>query len=685
MREFAERDIWVTHGNKKRPFRVKSQPFLGELFDCYDDPHWWNVYVTGPSQSSKTTGAFLIPIAHTAFELRENLVAGIPLDEMVDDKFNDLFRMMRISPNLRRFLPKTHLEEGKGGKIKEKFTFTNGVEIKPITMGGSDQAAAGYPARHAIVTEAAGFSKTKTTSSESNRLRQIIARLKSHDRHRRRLRVEGTLTIEQELPWNARGPEVPVGGDIKELRSSLTQLLTPCPHCPELISPEREHLFGWQDAETEDQAMNEAYYACPSCGCKITDDERRRQMQYVRAVHWGQSINEHGELIGEKPPVHTLFFHWKPYHNLLLDLADAACEEWRLSQIEEGTQERENAEKEITQFTFSRPFKSTLVEEKLLDAKVLRKRTDNWGRGILPPDTTHVTMGIDLGDWTGHWLALAWRKCGVRSVVAYGCFDIKRHDEEEAKERLDSALDRFEDETITPGFIKEGQLGRVPLDYIWIDGNYLTDEVAAWVRRKRRQKKYNYRFARGAGASARNRFGKPMAPYRAPTSIPKAATGKPTTTKQLNRQGNNWYSELNPARGIQENTFNSDYWKVHAAEGLGKVKSKKDRPLSIVLYRPDSPKEHARISNHFANEQLVTTFEEEKGHTKKWVRKGDQHWLDCLAMALAAGDEAGFRLADVVPQEETVDSEESSVVVAIETAEPTPAYDPPTYDWGSLR
>lgn len=679
MRRFAEENIWVTHSNKKRPFRVKSQPFLGELFDCYDNSHWWNVYVSGPSQSSKTTGAFLIPMAHTVFERRENLVTGIPLDEMVDDKLNDLFRMMRISPKLRRFLPKTHMEEGKGGKIKEKFTFTNGVEVKPITMGGTDQAAAGYPARFAIVTEAAGFSKTKTTSSESNRLRQIYARLKSHKRHLRRLWAEGTLTVEQELPWNVRGPEPKDESELNELRSSLTRLLSPCPHCPDWISPEREHLFGWQDALTEDEAMNEAYYACPSCGSKITDDDRRKQMQHVRAVHYGQSINEHGEVVGELPPTHNLFFHWKPYHNLLLDLSDAACEEWKLAQIEEGTQEREEAEKEITQFTFSRPFKSTLVKNELLDAKIIRKRQDIYPRGILPEDTTHLTVGVDIGEWTCWYLVLASRKCGVRNIVSYGCFDVKRQKREKAKELIESALDRFDDETLTPGFIKEGQVARIPVNVGWYDGNHMTPQIANWIRKQWRiGKKYN-KFTRGAGKSARTAFGGRVAVYRPPPSAPRRTAGKVITTKQLHHIGKEWYSEISPARGIIEQTFNADYWKVHAAEGLRNNKNPTD-PMAIVLYRPESPNEHARISNHFANEQLVKEFKDGEGEVEKWVRTGDQHLLDCLAMALGAADQAGWSPTKIdAPEVDDVEPE-------LENPEAESKESPETlFDWGGLR
>ena len=647
MRRFAEEEIWVRHGEKNVPFRCRTQPFSALLLDCLDSDHWWTAYITGPSQSSKTTCAHLIPEAHTLFERNENCVAGIPLDEMVDDKIRgDLFGIMRRSPRLRHLIPDTHRVEGKGGRIKEKVTFANGAELKPITAGSGDQAAAAYAARVAVVTEAAGFSGQKSSSVETNKLGQIAARLRSHARSRRRLWVEGTLTVEDQLPWSARGEEG------ERATTSLTRLLAPCPHCGEGVSPDREHLVGWRGAENEDQAFERARYLCPACGEPIDDDQRRAMMRHVVAVHHGQRFDKELGVVGELPPCHTLFFHWTAFHNLLLPQGDIAVEEWEASLLEEGTQQRDEAERKLCQFTFSRPFKSELVEHEPLVARAIRKRQTAWPRNLCPPDTQKLAVGIDVGDWTCFWLALAGRACGARPIVAYGAFDVKRAKNDDPEERLKHALASFREEVDLPGFIVEGTTQAKMADRVWIDGRHLTDAVAHGVRLDGPLRENRWRLAMGAGAGQRTQF------YRHP---PKA---------RGRRVGRQWYGEVNFVRRTLEVTFNADYWKLDVHEAL-----RPDRPTgapgAIDLPLASSPNEHDKITNHFANEQLRRDWVAEKGLVEKWVRTGHQHWLDALAMAAAALDESGYS-----PDAESVRK------AAEETAPDEP--EPPKRDWDAL-
>ena len=399
-----------------------------------DSMRWKTIIISGPSQSGKTLSAFVIPILRDTMELQYNTIAAFPEADMASDKWDsDFMPTLTDSPELRYLIP----EKGpgsKGGRIKDRVTLGNGVDIKIMSRGGKDTAKAGFTSPRVYVTEAAGWSHSGESSVEANPLRQLRARMKAFKRtdSRRCMVVEGTLTVEEELPWSARGED-----DNATLISTRSQLLSPCPHCGDWISPQRKHLVGWRDALTEDQAANEARWLCPTCERAIDDDERKKSVADLRLVHHGQSVNEHAEVIGDRPETSALWFHWQGWHNLLRDIGDFGAAEWEGDQTEEGTEEQDNAQRELAQFDFSHCYKSTLADNAPLKATAIRERTDEWGRNLLPPDTDKLTIGVDIGKWTCWWVAVAWRKCGRLHIPAYGAFSACEHpnDNEDVKIR----------------------------------------------------------------------------------------------------------------------------------------------------------------------------------------------------------------------------------------------------------
>lgn len=663
LREFAESEVWIQHGASVSPYRCATQPVSGLFFDLLDTGQYNEVYGTGPSQSAKTTTLYLIPALHTACERRENAVHGVPLDEMVDDKFNDLYGMMRRSPNLRGLLPRTH-REGRGGKIKDKQTLENGIELKPMTRAAGDVAKAGYPARWVFVTEAADWSHAQSSSPEADPLRQLKARQKSFPRVDRRLIVEGTVTIPEELPWRAQGPEdAPL--------TTGTQLLCPCPHGPHWISPEREHLVGWKEAANEEEAAERTRYVCPVCGKEIDDHQRRESVRQVRAVHRGQTVNEHGEVVGEPPRTRTLWYRWTAWHNLLLPQGDIGAAEYKAAQLDDGTLDKENAERELCQFDHAVPFKSTLAENDPLNSRKLRKRLGVWPRNVVPPDTTKLTLAVDVGDYTCWWLLLASRACNVRHVVGHGAFAVKHNKKDDANARLKAALNQFDEEYVQPGFVVEGADKRRVLDGFWVDGQYRTEIVAGFMRGNEGHKKDSpYRLTHGAGASSRKGF-----------RAARQYTHPRRRTRTMLDYGEQWYEEINYARKIRETTFNADHWKLRAHDMLRRPIGS---PGSIVFYQAADPKELIQLTNHLANEQLVAKFEEGKGKVDKWNRTGDQHLLDALAMALAAADWCGYEpdeeavsaLAEAYAEAKGSDGEQLAVTAPTEPA--------PALDWSVL-
>jgi hypothetical protein len=628
--EFAEKYVKHATGPYKGfYFRGHRQPFVRLLFHELDAGGWTAIYVTGTSQSGKTLGAFVIPTLRQAVGLQEDALIGVPEADMAADKWDkDFLPTLNASEQLSWLVP-TKGPGSKGGKIKDRITLGNGIDIKIMTRGGQDTNKAGYTARVIFVTEAKGWSGRSEKSSEANDLRKLIARQRSHKRKSRRLVVEGTVGVETELPWTARGGD----GDNDPLISTKSRIECPCPHCEAFICPGRDCLVGWQEARTEWEVEDLACFVCPVCGMKITDAQRRAAMADCVLVHHGQRVQK-GVVIGDPPPTSTLWFPWGAWHNCLLDAADTAIDEWKASQIEEGTQEREDAERELTQFAHAIPFKSTLAKADPLDARVIRGRYQQWQRGLLPHDTKFVTIGVDMGRWTGWWFAIAFRATGELHCPAYGAFDVCRNGQsDDEASRIVSSLAEFDQRVVQAGFPQEGVDGlRLP-DAVMIDMNYLPDNVAEFVRAQGKGWNNRYKCGRGAGSSLGKR--KRNAGYHHPHQL----------TIQRPKAGTQWFVEMNYERRIPEITFNADFWLTHLHDRLRIAPGNKG---ALTLYVPNLRNEHAKVSNHLAAEELKKAFDPEKGGiVEKWICKGDNHWGDAAKMALVMGDWLGFRLAEI--------------------------------------
>jgi hypothetical protein len=614
------------------------------LWDELDKNIWQEVAVTGPAQASKSFGALVVPTIRDVIALEVSPIVGVPEADMFADKWQKDFKpVVEASPALRQMLP----EKGSGaraGRVRDMVTFTNSQSIKVMSRGGKATNKAGFTSQRLRITEAAGFSEASQSEKdhEADSYRQLVARLGAFDfmDPRRLVLIEGTGTIAEHLPWRLRGED----GDLETLVSSKSRLVSPCPHCEAWISPEREHLVGWSDAKTAIEAYDRARFACPSCGDPIDDDQRRRSMADVKLVHFGQEITANGEIVGARPSVPRLWFRWSAWHNCLVNAGSTAVAEWEAAQEEEGTVERENAERDLCQKKWAIPFKSSLADNEPLNAKVVRKRTDEWRKNLLPADTIKLEIGVDVGDWTAWWVAVAFRENGQLHVPAYGAFDVKRQENDELATRIIRSLTEFNESTVLAGFPVEGSDGlRLP-DGVGVDIGHMPDEVTAAVRSFGRGWGNRWKPMRGRGGS-RRQVGKNNGGYNHPMQVSQA---RPLV-------GNQWFAELNLHRRLFEVTFNADYWLLHMQDRLRATPGSKG---ALTLYKKDMPNEHDRVSNHWTAEQLKRSWDPTKGGlVEKWVKNGQNHLGDALKMALVMGDIHGYRLreiAEVEPEQVSV-------------------------------
>lgn len=649
-RAFAERYIVMPPSGPRgrQRFKVEWQPFVGLLWDEFDSGHWQTAAITGVVQSSKSFSGLVVPTLRDAIELRLDPIVGVPEADMFADKWDKDFKpVLEASDELRRLLPDSG-PGSKGGRVKDRITLGSGefkVDIKVMSRGGQATNKAGYTSPRLHITEAAGFSEASGAdkNEEADPYRQLLGRLGAFKRSdkRRFVTVEGTVTVAEQLPWRLRGE------DDDALLSSRSRILAPCPHCEAWISPEREHLIGWQDATSEQQVVDNARFVCPVCAGVIDDRQRAVCAQDYRIVHWGQEITPAGEVIGPRPPTFTLWFRWSAWHNLLLDAADTAVKEWEAAQIEDGTIDRENAERDLCQKNWAIPYRPKLDENEPLNPKLIRKRTataPGWQRGIIPADTKALAMGLDIGEWTSWWWLLAFTNSGELHTPAYGAFDVKRSKEEDAVSRLLHALQQFNETVVLPGFPIEGSAEMWIPDAVGVDIGHLPDTVAEAMRTFGSGIKNRWKGTRGRGKSVnRPNNGSYHHPARISSAIPKIGT--------------QWYMEPNFKRRIFEITFNADYWLKRLQEYL---RPKVGRKASLTFFRSDTPNEHAKASHHLAAEKWKKERDKKTGQVvEKYVVNGDNHLSDAAKIALIMLDYLGCKMQDVPVQSASSALEES--------------------------
>lgn len=619
-RAWAEEELVLPDGpHKGLRFRVDRQPWTGLWLDALDDAHWLEYYVTGPSQSGKTLMGFCLPALYQIAELRENYGVGLPDSNMANDKWKiDLRPVFEASPKLRPMMPQRGPGSRNGG-VKDSIEFANGTTLKFFTAGGDDTSKAGFTLRALGVTEAARFSQSTETSVETDPLGQLKARLKSYERERRRLYVEGTLTVETELPWSAKET------------TSRSRLEIPCPHCEKYFEPLREHLVGFQHARDEHEAMEITAWYCPNCGQSIDDDERKAVNREVRLVHEGQKVDRRGRVRGEPVRSRRLWFHYRAFHNQFATTADLAEQEYHAAQHEEETQEWENAEKSLCQFVHSTIFVPRFLGDTALTDKQVRRRQRQLPRGMLPANTEYLTMGVDLGKWTSWWKAIAFLSDRRLHVPGYGALDGVTNKSEDVEVRLLNMLRELRDTIVETGFVLGETGGTMVPGAVWIDSGAWGDVVFKFIREKEtRDAPTKFMPVLGRGRSQLEKY-KYNHPARKTTEVVKI--------------GNHWHVRKVPSLRVYQTTLDADYWKRYVHERLS---TEQGQPGSMEFYAGGSM-EHNKMAKHLTSEKFVRRWEPGKGMIEEWEKSGANHWLDCSAYACAAGDSEGFRITGKQP------------------------------------
>ena len=486
--QFAQDEIILPDDGGKyagEAFDLDRQPYVRLLWQELQKGIWAEIYIVGPSQSGKTLSAFIIPILYAIAELRKNVIVLVPIDDMKQDKWqDDILPVMMASPQLRQLLPDKYIRKP-DARVGASVAFANGASLRFMTAGGSDVSKAGKTGSHVYATEAAALSSKRSTSEETDTLGQIRARLKGQSKFDddgavnsdRLLMVEGTVTVEHDLPWRARE------------QTSKSEIRCKCPHCKTYVAIEREHLGGYEEAKDELEAGQLGVWFCPECGEAIDEQQRREMNQACVLVHSGQTVDKRGKVSGPVPRTTSLWVRWSGFNNLFLQTADFAADEWLLSKLEPESTAYDDKHRELSQFNWARPYKIKYLEARPLQKEMITQRQDVLTFGVVPGNAQFVVAGVDVGRYVCHYLILVGRADGTLHIVTFGREKtslergmdqklIERHEAGAIGDCLDVIMQR-----INGGLYQVGCEALRSCDLTLIDSKYFTRAVIDAVRR----------------------------------------------------------------------------------------------------------------------------------------------------------------------------------------------------------
>lgn len=643
LRQFAEEEIVIPDGpyagTRFSPDRQPAHRLILDAVDggSPDGSPWADVCVLGPTQSGKTLVGFVIPTLHALFELREpRVIVAVPSGNMGSNKWSADLRPVIERSRFATQLPASGAGSRGGNPIERsgEMRMANGCALEVMTGGGGDKSRAGSTARAVFMTEADAFGVTSEHSKEADKFTQLRGRTNAFD-DRAFMQYECTVSIEAGIVWRTWTDDNSTGSRIAQR----------CPHCGAYVTPEREHLVGWKDQPTRRDAERSAAWCCPACGGLWTEADRRAALEAGVLVHRGQSVNPDGTPEGEPPDTRVLAIRYTSADNLFVSPGTIGGEEWMLERSRaEGTPE-EVTERSVNLKQQRHVLPRTaedLYGSDLTAKDVTRRVLPGSKRGVVPADTLHLGLGIDVGRWTCYGVVIAARANRTAHVVAYDARNLAESSMSVGDAIRANILDLFDQFDGLPG--ADGSTWTPDVALVDVgDGNTDDDVFAA----------LNHVSGRFGGTDVYGAKGFAATQYQRPRGVGKSVKRighghHVVGYRRAARPGSPW-----AGRVVHHDT---DAGKVQMQQGLAQPDH---TPGAVTLYdHPNTAREHRQFSEHMLAERQSEEFTPGRGLVVRMVRvRRHNHHLDAARVALLACVMAGADFSAPPEEGEHTDTE----------------------------
>jgi phage terminase large subunit GpA-like protein len=467
MREFAEQEIILPTGPERgNLFSTKFMPWTGLLLDEFSAGRYKEFWITGPVQDGKTTLAFIIPIMYYLFEMYKDVIVGVPRMELAQGKWDiDLKPMIESSRNYAHLLP----EKGRGsrGGKTEELRFGNGARLRFMAAGGGDEQRSSFTAEIIVITEVDKMDVPGKASRESDPVTQIKARAAAFAKL-------GTAIVFGECTMsNSQGrinQEVVVKG-------TNSKIYVPCPYCQTYIVCERENFKGWQGAKDMLEACENAAYVCQECQTPWTEDDRLHALASPVLAAEGQTVDKDGAVAGDPPRTQSFGFSWNTMYSALKDMSFIAEKEF-----EAVRSEKVEAAKDLMQFTWALPYEEEIEDLSGVTVDTILSKISRHPRGMVPPGTSKITVGVDTGLWWCWYSVWAWTEDAQGYCIDYNDIQVPQPDRHNPDPlNILKALQVFRYEVLEPGWmVATGE--RTGADLVLVDSGFKNDITYAFTR-----------------------------------------------------------------------------------------------------------------------------------------------------------------------------------------------------------
>lgn len=678
-----------------RTLRIPSGPKQGMLYDPETQPvcnlilkeldrdYWPVLLFLWSVQSGKSFSFVNVETLYIAEVLCEDQIIGLPDKPTVKKKWKEISDLIRVSGK-EWLLPKQG-EGSKEGGEPTLVVFSNGARLEFMTGGTSDSGRSASTARHVCVDEIDKQGVSQSTSEETSPIKQYQARQRAYPEHMRRFRGTSTVAGVDGFLWQSH------------LSGSCGRVLMPCHACGEFVYLERNSLQGWQESQSEIDAMQKAYLVCPECGNHWNESQRIVSVKKAVICHKGQKVSKNGKVIGNLPEtlVGTVISNWT-CDILGKDIPEITRAEW----ISRAQGKPEKLELEIDQFSWVVPKQSQRSETIPITVDtILNKEQAKTRHRIVPDDTEQLVLGVDMHSRYIRFVAGAQTADQSATIVIdYGKMDSGWMvlDEKEQKERISGLeqegkkswfkmLDRLFDRCYLEGWTYQNGHKRFP-DRVYIDTRYnnpkniaLDDKfiVDEWI-----ESLYKHRFEEDGEHKIRCKFCRQQFDKNAPfevlnldcsarmsrlNGIPDAerfrmikGTGQGELQKRTYRgksgpgveaQGEYWHLVRTPENRMYF-YFDSDYSKTQSQNRFFRSPGTHQ---TLLLYKVDTVEEHRQ----YALEMTAKRWVMDKA-TKKFYwheDRTDDHYLDATGyMVLGMDIEAIYRELENLVNHDAIDS-----------------------------
>jgi hypothetical protein len=260
-----------------------------------------------------------------------------------------------------------------------------------------------------------------------------------------------------------------------------------------------------------------------------------------------------------------------------------------------------------------------------LTAAHVARKLSGIPRGLMPNDTQALTGFIDLGKRVCHWCVIAWQPGARGSIIDYGVEEV--HNADAGPEpAIVRALHTWRDRILAGPYMTQSGVPK-RLDAVLIDaGNW---DTAVW------------QFVTDVGGS----------PFRAAkgfgSGYKQSPFNTPTKSSSDTRVGEHWVVARQPHGGWLHR-LDVDYWKRWCHD---RFLTPTESPGSLAVFGDDHRVHHS-FSHHIVSEVEKEEFVVGKGLRRYWDQQNaNNHWLDCVTGACAAGSMCGVQLlpSSVIP------------------------------------